>query len=241
MKMLVPALLLTALFGAATAHADILFTRPLTSQEFDTLTRDMGTALSFPVVDAADPYGVVGFDVGLGYQGMGLDENDSAWQAVNGPSSWHQGFVRAVKGLPAGFDIGAMYGARLGGDESVWGGELKWAFTDDGLALPAIGLRFAYTQASGIDVMDSLSTWSGQFQISKAFPFLAPYAGVGFTQANAKGEATLLGTNSASVALPNAWLGLKISPAPFVSVTAHAQYSFAGAPLLYAFQLSAGL
>jgi hypothetical protein len=240
MKHTLLAILVTALCGAGTVHADIgLPTRPLTAGEFQTLARDMGTALSFPVVDQADPYGLTGFDIGVGYLGLGLDENDSAWRAVDGPSTWHQWYVRAVKGLPAGFDIGAMYGSRMGGDESVLGGELKWAFTDDGLALPAIGLRFAYTQASGIETMD-LSTWSAQVQISKSFPFLAPYAGAGYAQAHASSESILI-NRSETVPLPSGWIGLKLSPFPFVSLTGHAQLSFVGAPLLYAVQLSAGL
>ncbi len=227
--------------GPALTHADDLQAPevPLTEAEFADLARDLGQVFSFPVVDYADPYGLTGFDVGAGYLGASLDSGRADWQAVGGPANWSSWYLRAVKGLPFGFDVGGAYGGRLDGDETWWGAELKWGWLEDGVALPAFGVRVAYTQASGIDFAD-LSTVSAQAELSKGFPFVTPYVGAGYKAAMADplGGAA---PGDLTASIPSAFAGLKIDPLPFLSLTLHADYAFTGAPLLYGAQLSAGL
>ena len=86
--------------------------------------------------------------------------------------------IHVQKGLPLGIDIGATYSQAPGFDLAVIGGELKWAFLKGGISLPAVAIRGTYTQLLGVDELD-LSTYGIDLSISKGFPFVTPYAGMG--------------------------------------------------------------
>lgn len=206
---------------------------PLSRSEFERLARQAGHAFSFPVVDHADAYGLTGFDIGLGLTSTPIDS-----PAV--PNRVSIGYVRAVKGLPFGLDVGGMYGTRLGGDETVVGGELKYAILEDGVALPALGLRAAYTHASRLSSL-GLNTASLQAELSKSLVFVTPYAGGGYALAVAKPSSAAVSTESVNAGFGQVWAGLKIKPLPFIAITLHAQMGLGDAPLLLAAQVSAGL
>jgi hypothetical protein len=149
--------------------------------------------------------------------------------------------VRVVKGLPLSIDLGLMAGKHLGGDETVVGGELKYALVDGGAVAPAVGVRAAYTQQLKSDFM-SLKTASVQADISKGLPFVTPYAGGGVTEVFARpGSGVTLADKSENGGIPHVWLGVKVSPLPILSVTLHGQYAFDKAPVLAVLQVSAGL
>lgn len=213
---------------------------PLSAPAFQDLVRDAGHILSFPAADQADSYGLVGFDAGLGYQLGILDAGAEHWEALGGPSFWNQGYLRAVKGLPGDIDVGVMGGMRLFEEDYVVGGEVRWNFYGDGLVLPAIGARLAYTQTVDMELM-SLRTFSAQAHISKSFLIITPYGGIGYTGAYGSPKADVVVDSASAFAnLPHAWAGIQYTPFPFLSVTLQGQYALE-APPLFTLQLSAGL
>ena len=219
--------------------ADFVYTRQLSSSEFKSLARNLGQLNSFPAADKADNYGWTGFDVGLGYVGGALDTKASENLAVQAPSFYNMGYVRAVKGFPFSIDVGLTYGKRLGGKQSMWGAEVKYAILSDGIATPAIGLRATYSQVSNLDIMN-LKNAGLQLEISKKLPFVTPFGGLGYGFAMAQ-PLDNVAAKSVTAPYPQGWLGAKISPLPFISLTLAAQYGFTQSPLLYVAQLSAGL
>lgn len=238
-KLLIPLFLLTAQTVQAADLLQFPFSK-LSREDFRRVSRDVGVANSFPVVDVAEPYGLPGFDIGLGYQWSDIPE-DKWPDAVDAPDSWNQSYVRVVKGLPANIDIGIQYGRRIDGNESVLGGEIKFALLEGSAAAPAFGVRLAATKMFGSDMMD-LRTLSAQAEISKGFPLITPFAGAGATGVMADPKAGVTWSDeSESATIPHLFGGVKISPLPFLSVTVHGQYAFSQAPLLGVLQISAGL
>jgi hypothetical protein len=82
------------------------------------------------------------------------------------------------KGLPFDIDVGAFYSAVPTTNIKLYGGELRYAILDGGMAVPAIAIRGAMSKLSGVDQLD-LSTSSLDISISKGFAMFTPYAGVG--------------------------------------------------------------
>jgi len=83
-----------------------------------------------------------------------------------------------TKGLPLNFDIGAFYSSVPTTNIKFYGGELRYAILEGGVASPAVGIRGALTKLSGVSQLD-LSTKSLDISISKGFAIFTPYAGVG--------------------------------------------------------------
>jgi len=86
--------------------------------------------------------------------------------------------LHVYKGLPLNFDIGAFYSSVPTTNIKFYGGELRYAILEGGVALPAVGIRGAVTKLSGVSLL-SLSTKSLDVSISKGFAMFTPYAGVG--------------------------------------------------------------
>jgi hypothetical protein len=166
------AALLVAMTGmVSTAHADDL--------------ADLGAALSYKPLQPIEAQGVTGFDIGLATTLSQM--NDSEDVTVTR--------VNLHKGLPYGFDIGGFFGnAHQDGDShSIRGYEVRYALLRGDTALPAIGVRGAYTQLDN-SALD-LDTKSLDIAISKGFLFLTPYAGIGQVWVDSKlGDASLTKT-----------------------------------------------
>ena len=147
--------------------------------QFQSLTGDLGVALSYKDMMPAAPLGITGFDVGV----TGTDTrlaNAQAWQQATGSSS-NNVFVPSIqvqKGLPLGFDVGVTYSKVPGSNVGVVGGDLSYAIIGGGLLSPALTVRGTYTKMTGVSEM-GLNTRSVELCLSKGFVFITPYVGVG--------------------------------------------------------------
>ena len=82
------------------------------------------------------------------------------------------------KGLPFNFDVGAFLSTAPDSNIKLMGAELRYAFIEGGVTMPAIALRGTYTRLSGVDQLD-FDTRGVELTISKGFAMLTPYAGIG--------------------------------------------------------------
>lgn len=209
--------------------ADISFSSAITQDDFNNLTKEAGTALGYRNMAPAAPLGITGFDVGAEFTAVSIDKNSSYWNAAfnnDAPSYLVIPKIRVRKGLPFGIDIGAMYSYIPDSNVKLYGAELSKSIIDGGMAAPAVGIRATYTKLAGVDDL-GLQTYGIDASISKGFLFITPYAGAGMIQINsqAKGYLHTLGLKNESVTEPRVFGGVKITPFPFLSITAEAEYA----------------
>lgn len=175
------AVTLVAIPGPSRAADDIDRLQLLSQREFRLLSEDLGSALSFKSMIPAESLGVTGFDVGVTFSGVRLKHRDLLERASSGsdiPSTVPLAGVRIHKGLPFGIDIGAAYSTVPGTEIGVIGGELRWAFIEGGVALPAVAVRGTATKLVGVDQLD-LETTSLDISVSKGILNVTPYGGIG--------------------------------------------------------------
>jgi hypothetical protein len=171
------AFLLPALFALPAAAGD-LNVGNLTQAEFRSVTEDLGAALSYKGLTPAAPLGVTGFDVGLATTVTHVENNAALSRAGITSAYVVVPTLRAHKGLPFGIDVGVMYSRVPGTDIALWGGELRYALIQGGVAMPAVGLRGSYTRVTGVSQLD-FDTKGLDISISKGFTLFTPYAGAG--------------------------------------------------------------
>ena len=96
--------------------------------------------------------------------------------------------LHIYKGLPLNFDIGAFYSIVPGTNIKLYGGELRYAILEGGVASPAVGIRGALTKLSGVSQL-AFSTKSLDVSISKGFAIFTPYAGIGYVWVDSNPDA----------------------------------------------------
>jgi len=108
-------------------------------------------------------------------------QDKAAWQRLVGEEVKEVGMVglSARKGLPFGFELGAMYSQVPGTDAKLYGGEVRWAVLPGGIATPALALRATHVQLTGEDDLKANAT-TLDASVSKGFLFVTPYAGLGY-------------------------------------------------------------
>jgi hypothetical protein len=143
--------------------------------EFKTFSEDLGAALSYKAVTPPAPLGVTGFDLGLEVTSTKMRNLNIA---TGGSNTLPVPKLHVYKGLPMGFDIGAVYSAVPSSNVKYYGGEVRYAIMKGGMALPAVGVRGAITKLTGVNQL-SLDTKSLDVSVSKGFLMFTPYAGVG--------------------------------------------------------------
>ena len=162
--------------------ASISTLQNLGQSDFRTLSEDLGAALSYKPVTPAAPLGTTGFDMGVEVTQTDMSKSSQIWSnATGGGSSISKLYVPKLhidKGLPFGIDIAAFYSKIPTTNISLYGGELRYAILDGGLAQPAIAVRGSFTKLSGVSQL-SLDTKGLDISISKGFAMFTPYAGVG--------------------------------------------------------------
>jgi len=163
---------------------------PLQSK-FDSLTKDLGSALSYKAVTPAEPLGLLGFDIGLEVTGTSLQGLDEWGDAIGEDSIDILPLpkLHAHKGLPLNLDVGLVYSKVPTTDISYIGGELRYSFVSGNLAIPAIAVRGSYTTVLGIDELD-FSTKSVELTVSKGFLLFTPYIGAGNVWVNSEARST---------------------------------------------------
>ena len=172
---------LLALAIPAQAADDIDSLQLLNQREFRLLSEDLGAALSLKSMIPSESLGITGFDVGVSVTGVRLKHRDLFERASSGgdvPATLPLASVRIHKGLPYGMDIGAVYSAVPGSNVGVIGGEVRWAFIEGGVAIPAVALRGTATKLLGVDQLD-LETTSLDISVSKGILNVTPYGGIG--------------------------------------------------------------
>ena len=182
----------------------------LNQEEFRLLSEDLGGALSYRPMIPTEPLGISGFDIGIGITAARIQNEEIFERATSDdvPNTLPIPTLRAHKGLPLGFDIGLMYAQIPGSDIKYYGGELKYAFVSGNVAVPAIGVRGAFTKVSGIDQID-FNTRSLDVSISKGFAVATPYAGLGrvWVSSDPKGNLAL---SKEDFALSKVFIGVGI-------------------------------
>lgn len=172
----------------AAQAAEIGTLQNLNQTEFNQLTKDLGATMAYRQLASAAPLGITGFDIAIA-SNFTKPQYPDVWSKAAGgadiPSTIPVPGVRFAKGLPFGFDIGATLTTVPKVDANLAGVELRWAPLEGGLVYPAIGLRLAHTRLSGVDQL-KLSTTSFDASISKGFPFVTPYAGIGVVRTDAE-------------------------------------------------------
>jgi hypothetical protein len=175
------AALLIGLLAATSALAQKVDQLQLITQpEFRLLSEDLGAVLSYRGQTPTTPLGTTGFDIGIGVTSSKIQNvaildkatSNSAKSTVYLPT------LHAHKGLPLGFDIGVVYASIPDSNMKFYGGEVRYAIVQGGVATPAVGVRGSMTKLSGVDQL-GVDTRGIDLSISKGFTLLTPYAGIG--------------------------------------------------------------
>ncbi len=163
--------------------------------EFDTLSKDLGAALSYKPVTPAASLGITGFDVGVEVTQTSMSKSSQIWSQVSSGggsvSNLYIPKVHVAKGLPLGFDVAAFYSKIPTTNISLYGGELRYAIIDGGIAMPAVAIRGSFTKLAGVSQL-SMDTKGVDLSVSKGFAMFTPYAGVGEVWVNSTANGTTL-------------------------------------------------
>lgn len=194
-------LLAAALMAASAAHAWDLTLDALSQEQFQLVSKDLSSALSFQPILPAAPLGIIGFDVGLGVSATKLN-SVAALKAAAGvdagdvPDTLPTVSLRAHKGLPFDIDVGAAYTMIPATKVKALSAEVRWAVLGGSLVTPAVGTRLYVNKMQGVDAMD-LQSVGADVSISKGFLNITPYGGVGIlrTQTSATNAPSLVEEN----------------------------------------------
>jgi len=192
-RIAIAAALAAALPAAASDFGSI---GSLTQDEFRRISEDLGAAFSYKGLTPATPLGIMGFDVGLEVSDTRV-ENSSLFQRAGGGdrSDIVVPKFHVYKGLGGGFDIGAFVGGSSQLRATLLGMEGRYAFLDDTLTTPALGLRLSGTYATGTGDL-SFGTGALDVIVSKKFAALTPYAGAGAVYVRSRATNTTLSDES---------------------------------------------
>jgi len=157
----------------------------LNQAQFLEFSEELSAATSYKAVAPPESLGVIGFDIGLEVSSTDIsgDLFDLASSGSFDGSDLIVPRLHVHKGLPFGIDLGASLSAIPDSDATIIGGELRYAVVDGGVLTPAVGLRIAHTQMTGIDEFEFNST-SLELGISKGFLPVTPYGGIGIVRSN---------------------------------------------------------
>ncbi|MFZ2542409.1 MAG: hypothetical protein WAW75_11650 [Gallionella sp.] len=179
MKKSLSLLCVLSCFAQPVWAANITTLGNLAQSEFKLFSEDLGAALSYKAVTPAEPLGVTGFDLGLEVTATEM-KNSSLWIQAAGStrSTLPVPKLHLHKGLPLNFDVGVFYSSVPSTNIKLYGGELRYAILEGGVAEPAVAIRGSLTKLTGVDQL-SFNTKGMDVSISKGFAMFTPYAGVG--------------------------------------------------------------
>lgn len=165
----------------------------LNQGEFRRFSEDLGAALSYKALAPAEPLGVTGFDIGVEVTATQLKNSDLFGRVTNGKdlSTVLVPKIHVHKGLPFSIDVGLMYASVPDSNVNLMGAELRYAFIDGGVALPAVAVRGTWTRMGGVKQLD-LETRGLELTVSKGIAMLTPYAGIGQVWVDSKPNVTVL-------------------------------------------------
>jgi hypothetical protein len=210
MRRLLAAATLFALSStAALADTDFEIRCVACQSAFRDLVEDTGAALSYKALGPAEATGITGIGVAAFATYVPV-LNESSFKTVTGSDVSEIGLVGVTvrKGLPLKLDVGAFYSAVPNTSVKVYGGELRYALLEGGVATPAIAIRGTYTTTRGLDDFD-YDAYGADISISKGFAILTPYAGVGYERSKADPDG-FAGLQSESFDRARVFAGLRI-------------------------------
>lgn len=180
MKRILVSVALAASSVAAQAASDLDLIGSLNQNEFRLLSEDLGAALSYKALAPAEPLGITGFDVGVEVTATSLEHSNVFDKATSGSgfSSLPVAKLHVHKGLPFNIDVGGFLSSVPDSNIKLMGAELRYAFLEGGVAMPAVALRGTYTKLTGVDQLD-LNTRGLELTASKGFAMVTPYIGAG--------------------------------------------------------------
>jgi hypothetical protein len=207
---------------------------------FSSLVKEAGVGLAFKNNAPPHPLGLTGFDAGVELSAVDINPDSTYWKNAFGgsaPSYLVLPKLRVRKGLPFGFDIGAMYSNAGNTNIQLYGVEVAKAILEGSVATPAVGIRATYTKLAGLDDLD-LQTAGIDVTVGKGFLFLTPYAGIGYLWINGKATGNLQtlanqlssATNGQPLAEEKIWqprifAGLEVKPLPLVRFVGEVEYA----------------
>lgn len=228
------ALSLVLLVATQALARDLSFVNSIAQGAFRDLSKEAGAAISYRNTAPAAPLGITGFDAGVEFSAVDIKSDSSYWRAAFGndaPSYLLIPRLRVRKGLPFGIDVGAMYAFVPDSNVKLYGFEVSKAILDGSFATPALGIRGTYSRLAGVDDLE-LQTVGIDACLSKGFVVLTPYVGGGAVWVDSRATGKLQSLSTASIGplkseqiwQPRVFGGVKISPLPFIGITAEAEY-----------------
>jgi Family of unknown function (DUF6588) len=200
----------------------------LSQSEFRDLTEQVGLAISYMPLAPAEPLGLLGFDAGIEITAVNISQSLPVWSKVISDGKIMDYIylpkLHVQKGLPLGLDVGVVYTKMPNSNLSMIGGELKWAFLQGGIVMPAVALRASYTKLLGVSDVD-LNTYGLDLSASKGIAFLTPYAGIGMVWITSRAHANGVTLKAEQVNRVKGFAGLRISILHFISLVAEADFS----------------
>lgn len=208
LRRLLPVLLATGLAMPAAAE-DLRLQPGASSSDIKALSEDLSAAFSYKALGAASSFGVAGVGV-AGYATYVRVDDKDAWQRATGErnSSLRTYGLRARKGLPGGVDVSAFYAQIAGSDGSLVGGAVQYALLKGSAVTPGVALRAGYSRLNSVDDLD-FDSWSLDATVSKGFPLLTPYGGVGMVSGSLDPADPALSSERSTRA--RAFAGLRVS------------------------------
>jgi len=209
-------LLLLGLLAPALPAAALNFTidSPASQTDFHAVASDMTAAFDYKPLEPSDAGGITGFAAGV-YGSYAPTRSAGSWSRLTGDKAEQVSVagINARKGLPFGIDVGAFYADVPTTDAHVFGGDVRYAVLDGSALTPAVALRASYTGSSNLGNFDYRS-YGVDASVSKGFPFLAPYAGLGYVWSNVKADGQFA-LHEENVDRVKAFAGLRFSLGPF--------------------------
>jgi hypothetical protein len=233
-KVVLAILLVLVMVVPALAKTEITLPPTFTQEDFKGLSRDLGLAISYVPLATAEPLGGVlpHVDAGVEVTVVNLDTTTSYWkkiEAVPGnstiPSSFPFPKFHIQVGLPViPIDLGFVYASVPGTNVKYMGGEIKWAILSGSVATPAIAIRGAYTQLSGVTDLD-ITTKSLDLSISKGIAMFTPYAGYGMVKIESKEKSPLVDLKDESLTEGKGFIGCKLTFFPLMNLVVEADFA----------------
>lgn len=189
----------------------------LSPSEFATLAEHLSAAFSYKPVIPAAPLGVFGFDLSGELAATRLRDKAvfakaaAQWDALDEHiDTLNIARIHAHKGLPFDLDVGFSYGTAINSNANTWGAELRYAVLAGSAFTPAVAVRGAYSQMTGVGVMD-LSSASLDISVSKGVLMFTPYAGLGYVWSEATPKERTVALERVDLAQAKAFCGLNMN------------------------------
>ncbi|HEY0511482.1 MAG TPA: hypothetical protein VGH73_06240 [Thermoanaerobaculia bacterium] len=207
-------LLLLCLLAAVPAAASWQVNGDATGADFRAFNRRFSSDAYFFPRHGAAPLGLVGFEA---YADATYDRSfdDQSFNKTAVTGDYTGGFLSIArvglrKGLPGGVDLGVSYGKALGGDVNLLSAEIQYAVVSGGLLSPALSVRVTGTRTMNRKAY-GLDQYGAELLLSKGFPVVTPYVGVGVVHSRGTLDSPLGLAREDTATRPVAFAGVTLS------------------------------